>query len=298
MKNTMQLRNTLSTLAAFVLSAGALVAAPAQAAVTVDANTWYVVVNANSGKALDLYNWMTGDGAEFRQWSRHDGANQQFQLVSSGNGSYRLKNRHSGKVVDVWNFSTADGAAVNQYTDHDGSNQQWQLVGTDNNAVRFINRNSGKALEVAGASTADGGDVTQYTDFSGRNQTWALVPVGTTTTPPPGGGTGNVALPSSFRWTSSAALMVAKPAAQFPEVAIKDPSVVYYNGLWHVFSTQAKGNGWGLEYRSFTDWSNAGSATPYFLDASAIGAGYRAAPFVFFHAPSRLWYLVTQNGNA
>jgi hypothetical protein len=298
MKNTLKLRKALSTLATLVLSVGALVAtAPAHAAVTVDANAWYVVVNANSGKALDLYNWMTGDGAEFRQWNRLDGNNQQFQLVSSGNGYYRLKNRHSGKVVDVWNFSTADGAAVNQYTDHDGSNQQWQLVGADNNAVRFINRNSGKALEVAGASTADGGDVTQYTDWSGRNQTWALVPVGSTT-PPPGGGTGNVALPSSFRWTSSAALMVAKPAAQFPEAAIKDPSVVFYNGLWHVFSTQAKGNGWGLEYRSFSDWSNAGSATPYFLDATAIGAGYRAAPFVFFHAPSRLWYLVFQNGNA
>jgi endo-1,4-beta-xylanase len=297
MKNTMKLRKVLSTLAAFVLPALTLgAAAPAHAAVTVDGNAWYTLVNVNSGKALDLYNWMTGDGAEFRQWSRHDGANQQFQLVSSGNGYYRLKNRHSGKVVDVWNLSTADGAAVNQYTDHDGSNQQWQLVGSDNNAVRFINRNSGKALEVAGASTADGGDVTQYTDYSGRNQTWALVPVGATT--PPGGGTGNVALPSSFRWTSSAALMVAKPAAQFPEVAIKDPSVVYYNGLWHVFSTQAKGNGWGLEYRSFADWSNAGAATPYFLDSTAIGGGYRAAPFVFFHAPSRLWYLVFQNGNA
>ncbi|HEY0821253.1 MAG TPA: non-reducing end alpha-L-arabinofuranosidase family hydrolase, partial [Rhizobacter sp.] len=99
-------------------------------------------------------------------------------------------------------------------------------------------------------------------------------------------------------WTSSAALMVAKPSSQHPEVAIKDPTVVYYGGRWHVFSTQAKGNGWGLEYRSFTDWANAGSANPYFLDSTRIGAGYRAAPFIFFHTPSQLWYLVFQNGNA
>jgi endo-1,4-beta-xylanase len=299
MTNFMRLRRAISTLAAIGLSAGALVMGngPVHAAVTVDDSTWYVVVNANSGKALDLYNWATNNGGEFRQWTRHDGANQQFQLVSSGNGYYRLKNKHSGKVVDVWNFSTADGAAVNQYTDGDGVNQQWRLVGSDNNAVRFINRNSAKALEVANASTADGGDITQYTDYAGRNQTWALVPVGDTT-PPPTDGTGNVTLPSSFRWSSSAALLLAKPAAQFPEVAIKDPSVVYYNGLWHVFSTQAKGSGWGLEYRSFSDWSNAGAANPYFLDSTAIGAGYRAAPFVFFHTPSRLWYLVFQNGNA
>ena len=299
MTHAMKRRFAPSLLTATVLSAFALTTgAPAQAAITVDGNTWYTLVNANSGKALDLYNWVTADGGEFRQWTRHDGANQQFQLVSSGNGYYRLKNKHSGKVVDVWNFSKSDGADVNQYSDGDGVNQQWRLVGSDNGAVRFINRNSGKALEVANASTADGGDVTQYTDHAGSNQTWALVPVTGTTTPPPTGGT--VQLPSSFRWSSSAALMAAKPAARFPEVAIKDPSVVYYNGLWHVFSTQAKGNGsgWGLEYRSFSDWSNAGSATPYFLDSTAIGAGYRAAPFVFFHAPSRLWYLVFQNGNA
>lgn len=112
------------------------------------------------------------------------------------------------------------------------------------------------------------------------------------------GSTGGVKLPTSFRWTSSAPLMVAKPTSTQPEVAIKDPTVVYYNGRWHVFSTQAKGNGWNLEYRSFTDWSNASAATPYFLGTTAIGSGYRAAPFVFYHSPSRLWYLVFQNGNA
>ncbi|MBT9527697.1 MAG: RICIN domain-containing protein [Rhizobacter sp.] len=290
MTSTAWLRRTISALT-ISLTLGPL---SAHAAITVDTNAWYVIVNANSGKALDLYNWVTTDGAEFRQWTRADGTNQQFQLVSSGNGYYRLKNRHSGKVVDVANGSTANGAAINQFTDQNATRQQFRLVGTDNNAVRFVNANSGKVLDVVGASTADGGDIQQYTDVAGRNQTWALVPV-TTTTPPP---TGSVKLPTSYRWTSSAALMLAKPAAQFPEVAIKDPSVVYYNGRWHVFSTQAKGNGWGLEYRSFTDWSNAGSANPYFLDSTAIGAGYRAAPFIFYHSPSRLWYLVFQNGNA
>ncbi len=285
------------TISALVFAAGAallLGPRPAASAITLDTNAWYVIVNANSGKALDLYNWVTADGAEFRQWTRADGANQQFQFVSSGNGYYRLRNRHSGKVVGVASASTANGAAINQYTDQNVASQQFRLAGSDNGAVRFVNANSGKALDVVGGSTADGGDIQQYTDWAGSNQTWALVPV-TTTTPPP---TGSVKLPTSFRWTSSAALMVAKPSSQYPEVAIKDPTVVYYGGRWHVFATQAKGNGWGLEYRSFTDWSNAGSANPYFLDSTRIGAGYRAAPFVFFHTPSQLWYLVFQNGNA
>jgi len=49
-------------------------------------------------------------------------------------------------------------------------------------------------------------------------------------------------------------------------------------------------------YTSFTDWSQASSATPYYLDGSGIGAGYRAAPQVFFFAPQNLWYLVYQTG--
>jgi hypothetical protein len=297
MTTTLALRRAIATLASFALALGALTLATmrsAHAAITIDTTAWYVIVNANSGKALDLYNWITTDGAEFRQWTRADGTNQQFQFVSSGNGYYRLKNRHSGKVVGVANASTANGAAINQYTDQNAASQQFRLAGSDNSAVRFVNANSGKALDVMGGSTADGGDIQQYTDWAGRNQTWALVPV-TTTPPPP---TGGVRLPTSFRWTSSAPLMVAKPSTQHPEVAIKDPTVVFHNGRWHVFSTQAKGNGWGLEYRSFSDWSNAGSANPYFLDSTRIGAGYRAAPFVFFHTPSQLWYLVFQNGNA
>ena len=34
----------------------------AAAAATVDTNAWYVLVNRNSGKALDVYNFATNDG--------------------------------------------------------------------------------------------------------------------------------------------------------------------------------------------------------------------------------------------
>jgi poly(3-hydroxybutyrate) depolymerase len=105
-------------------------------------------------------------------------------------------------------------------------------------------------------------------------------------------------LPSSFRWSSSDALMSPKPDASHPEDGLKDPSVVYYDGKWHVIASVASSTGYNLEYRSFTDWSQAASATPYFLDRSGIGTGYRAAPQVFYFAPQKLWYLVFQTGNA
>ena len=43
------------------VTAVAVVSSPAAAA-TVDTNAWYVLINRNSGKALDVYNLATNDG--------------------------------------------------------------------------------------------------------------------------------------------------------------------------------------------------------------------------------------------
>ncbi|KAJ2922610.1 hypothetical protein H1R20_g14475, partial [Candolleomyces eurysporus] len=79
---------------------------------------------------------------------------------------------------------------------------------------------------------------------------------------------------------------------------VKDPSVVYHNGRWHVFATTAKSGNWGLFYTNFTDWSQAASAPFFYLDQSGIGTGYRAAPQILYFAPQKLWYLIYQNNNA
>ncbi|MFF8029134.1 non-reducing end alpha-L-arabinofuranosidase family hydrolase [Streptomyces sp. NPDC007896] len=106
------------------------------------------------------------------------------------------------------------------------------------------------------------------------------------------------ALPSTFTWSSSGALISPKPDATHNITGIKDPTVVYYNGKYHVFASTANASGYNLVYLNFSDWSQAGSATHHYLDRTAIGSGYRAAPQVFYYAPQRLWYLVYQTGNA
>ncbi|MEU4335420.1 endo-1,4-beta-xylanase [Micromonospora lupini] len=144
----------------------------------VDTTAWYVLVNRNSGKALDVYERSTTDGARIDQWARNDGAWQQWQFVDSGSGYYRLKSRNSGKVLDVSNRSTADSAPIVQWSDGNGTNQQFRLAESSGGYLRLINRNSGKAVEVQGASTADGGNVVQYADWGGNNQQWQLVRIG------------------------------------------------------------------------------------------------------------------------
>ena len=170
---------------AVAAAAGTLATVGAPAASAVDTGTAYVLVNRNSGKALDVYNFATSDGARITQWTRGTNANQQWTLVDSGGGYYRVRSVHSGKVLDVSGASTADAARVVQWSDHNGANQQWRLQDTDSGYVILVNRNSGKALEVQNASLADNAEIVQYSAWGGANQQWQLVPAGAVVTPTP-----------------------------------------------------------------------------------------------------------------
>ncbi len=104
-------------------------------------------------------------------------------------------------------------------------------------------------------------------------------------------------IPTSFSWTSTGPIISAKSDATHNIVSVKDPSTVYYNGQWIVYASNANSaGGWGMEYLHFTDWSQAGAATPYFMDDNPNFSGYHTAPQVFYFAPQNKWYLIFQSG--
>ncbi|MGZ3147228.1 family 43 glycosylhydrolase [Lentzea chajnantorensis] len=172
-------RTTLVLLATTALLGGITSALPpAVSAATVDTNASYVLVNRNSGKAMDVYDLATNDGARIAQYTRNDGAWQQWQFVDSGGGYYRLKSRHSNKVLQFSGGSTADAADLVQWTDSNATSQQFRLADSSGGYVRLLNRNSGKAVETYEWSTADGARVVQWPDTGGANQQWQLVKLG------------------------------------------------------------------------------------------------------------------------
>jgi murein DD-endopeptidase MepM/ murein hydrolase activator NlpD len=89
--------------------------------------SYYLVVNANSGRCLDVKGEYKGNGGEVIQWDCNGNANQQWSVQQVGDW-YVLKARHSNLCLDVLSASKNDGVKLIQYTCNGGSNQSWKLT--------------------------------------------------------------------------------------------------------------------------------------------------------------------------
>lgn len=85
----------------------------------------------------------------------------------------------------------------------------------------------------------------------------------------------------------------------FDEKAVKDPSVVFFGGRWHVFYT-ARGNGeYTTGYVSAATLDDLNAAPRHELkQIRGRNSRYACAPQVFFFEPQGLWYLICQTRDA
>jgi len=95
-------------------------------------------------------------------------------------------------------------------------------------------------------------------------------------------------------WEYSAPLISPEVREVEPSRAQKDPTVVFFEGKWHVFMTVKLPDRSAIEYCSFERWEDANDAPRYSIDVST--SNYFCAPQVFFFEPQGKWYLVYQMG--
>ena len=136
------------------------------------------------------------------QWTRNDGAWQQWQFVDAGGGYYRLQARHSGKFVEL-EPNTADGA--DPVMARPQRHQPAVPVAGLGRRLRAVDQPAQR--QGAGVwewSTADGGMISQFPDLDGFNQQWQMVaPALAATGTGCGSGTGNAeAVLNGSTWTA------------------------------------------------------------------------------------------------
>lgn len=96
-------------------------------------------------------------------------------------------------------------------------------------------------------------------------------------------------------WFVDAPILFRSQAEPFDHYAVKDPTIVFSGGRYHMFYTGANASGgWQTLYSSATTLEGFRTAPHVFL--SRIGESYFAAPEVFFFEPDGLWYLIYQDG--
>ncbi len=109
--------------------------------------------------------------------------NQQWELVSLGNGSYQIVCLTSGMALDNQGSTASGNPVVQNAPLSTSANQQWRFNSVGNGFYQIVSVSSGLALD-NGGSTSSGTAIQQATVASGdSNQQWSLtsITIGATT---------------------------------------------------------------------------------------------------------------------
>ena len=93
--------------------------------------SYFSIINARSGKSLDVLNWSLDSGTDIIQWDHAGGVNQQWYLQYAYDGWFYIRSRHSAKCLEVQSASTASNMSIVQADVDGGSHQLWRFVPTD-----------------------------------------------------------------------------------------------------------------------------------------------------------------------
>lgn len=140
-------------------------------------NGYYRIVNAQSGKALDVDGGNVCPGTNVHQWSGdRNNANQLFSIARNDDGSYTATNKATGLVLSVANS--------NVYGDIPSDSASQRLAFTKLTSLLpegfftiSSSASSSAVLDVAGGSASDGANVQLYGSNKSIAQKWKVAKV-------------------------------------------------------------------------------------------------------------------------
>lgn len=138
------------------------------------ADGYYLVVNASSGKALDVADGDVVPGANVQQWTADSSnANQLFSASDNGDGTWTLVNKATGLALSA-SGSDLVGAAPDGSASQRFGAQEYTYIISD--GVYSINSsfNSDLVLEVSSASTSDSAVIQIYASNDTFSQKWLV----------------------------------------------------------------------------------------------------------------------------
>ncbi|WP_329266936.1 RICIN domain-containing protein [Streptomyces sp. NBC_01451] len=135
------------------------------------------IVNKKSNLDLGIDGASTEYNAGVMQQTADATANQQWRLISAGNGQYKLKNVNSGLLLGIAGGSGDAGAPAVQWDDNGHDDHLWKVIDADGGYVKLVNVRSGLPLDVSGASTDSGASTLQNTDNGADSELWQLTPI-------------------------------------------------------------------------------------------------------------------------
>src|SRR5438132_2237328 len=95
-----------------------------------------------------------------------------------------------------------------------------------------------------------------------------------------------------FAWKASPCLIFPSRGDNDITRGIKEPTVVFYQGKWHLFATaRSERPSHQIVYLSFDDWNAANKSPRQILK---LDPNHAASPQVFYFERQRRWYLIYQ----
>ena len=102
---------------------------------------------------------------------------------------------------------------------------------------------------------------------------------------------------ASPKWYADARCFLDGPTGSFDDISVKDPSIVYYGGKWHLFYTGRDANMWRMGYATASRIEDLKNAQ-HVLITSVNAGSYYCAPQVFWFEAKGKWYLIYQSNGA